>query len=94
MKGMLIYKSSSRLTKDNAIALGEVLKPMADEMGLGCFIMDVSDEIKIEYDIGDLVAAIHAQTEAITRLAKSNEAMVDIIAQDQEQLDDGVQREL
>lgn len=33
-------------------------------------------------------------TESIDRLAKSNEAMVDIIAQDQEQSDDGVPREL
>lgn len=50
---------------------------MAEEMGLKCLISsDGMDATVIPAGIGELVKVIGVQTEAVTRLAMSNEALI------------------
>lgn len=52
------------------------MEPIALALGAKVVVIDGGGDVQLHQDLSPLIAAITAQTEAITRLAMSNEALV------------------
>lgn len=76
-EGFLILKYPGPLSREQSDRLAERANELAAKMGLRAItVTDGIDATVIPAGIGELVKAIGAQTEAVTRLAVSNEALV------------------
>lgn len=58
------------------------MEPIALALGAKVVVADGGADVTLHQDLSPLVAAITAQTEAITRLAMSNEALVAAMAEE------------
>jgi hypothetical protein len=93
--GLLVMKYPMMLTREQRDALSSLMEGVTAQLGCKVVICDGgSDATYTPPGMSELIAAITGQTEAINALAKSNEAMVNIIADDIGGGNDGMPTEL
>lgn len=91
--GVLVVSYPSALSMDSSAMLKEALEPLIQKLGLKSVVLDRGGQARVQLDLTPLVDAIKAQTEAITDLAASNAALVEAIAQgDEEPAEDAIPR--
>lgn len=80
--GLLVVKAPNGLSYAQAEAMRKVLGSTAKEVGMKVLLLqDGMDATVVPAGMADLVAVMRAQTEAISRLAASNEALVQAMAE-------------
>lgn len=79
---LLVVKSPRALEVQEIQILREAMEPVAEALGAKVMVADSGADVQLYQDLGPLVQAITAQTEAITRLAISNEALVAAMAEE------------
>lgn len=80
--GFLILKCPASLSQDYVDSLREMLTPVAESQGLQAMAVTEGLDIQvIPGSLGDLVDAMTIQSAAITRLAESNEMLVQAMAE-------------
>lgn len=73
-KPLLVLQSSERLTPQQQEEVFNAVRPVAAILGAQLIISDASTTVTVHQDLGPVVAAIEAQTEAINRLRLLAEA--------------------
>lgn len=79
---LLVVKSPRALEIQEIQILKDAMEPVAQALGAKVVVADGGADVQLHQDLGPLVAAIAAQTDAITRLAMSNEALVAAMAEE------------
>lgn len=78
--GLLVVRYPGHLSMEQAQRLSLHLEPMAAKLNLNAMLLDCGADAHIQTDNTALIAAMGAQVEAINRLAASNEALVQAMA--------------
>lgn len=79
---LLVVKCPQGLGIEDAQSIKEAMEPIALALGAKVVVAEGGADVQLHQDLSPLVAAIAAQTEAITRLAMSNEALVAAMAEE------------
>ena len=79
--GLLVVRYPGRMSEESIKVFKEHLEPMAKALNLGALVLDDGADAHIQTDNTALIAAMGAQVEAINRLAASNEALVQAMAE-------------
>jgi len=79
---LLVVKTPQNLSQEQVQMVGHHMEPVGLMLGAKVIVATDGMDVQWQQDLGPLVAAIAAQTEAITRLAQSNEALVEAMGQD------------
>ena len=80
---LLVVKCPTILEIKDSQMIRSAMEPIALALGAEVVVADGGADVSLYQDLSPLVAAITAQTEAITRLAQSNEALVEAMAQEE-----------
>lgn len=80
-KSLLVVKCSRRMTDDQLIDIRQWIKPLTDKMGIEGVVIGDDLDVSVHHDLTPLVQAIGNQVAAINRLAASNEALVQAMAE-------------
>lgn len=79
--GLLVVRYPGSLSQEHAARLIQHLEPMAETLNLNAMVLDAGADAHIQTDNTALISAMGAQVEAINRLAASNEALVQAMAE-------------
>lgn len=80
-EGFLILRVKGVLSQTMYEQARESLAPIGKKMNLQVMVVDEGSEVDVRYNHDPLVAAIRDQITAINRLAESNQALVQAIAE-------------
>lgn len=81
-KSLLVVKVPTGLAQQDMEHLSRYMEPIGKKLRAEVVICPDGMEAQWQQDLSPLVSAIAAQTEAITRLAMSNEALVEAMAEE------------
>jgi hypothetical protein len=84
---LLVLKCQQGLGIKDVKMIQEAFGPTAKALGAELVVTDGGSDLHWQQDLSPLVSAITAQTEAITRLAMSNEALVAAMADEDDLLE-------
>lgn len=88
-KPTLVIQQTEHMSKDSLERVIELTKRFAAKSGFQALFTPIGVSAQVEHGTGALVAALHAQTEAINRLADSNQQVIDyLLSQEAEVQDD------
>jgi len=79
--GLLVVRYPGTLSHEQSARMIQILEPMAETLNLKAMLLDAGADAHIQTDNTALIAALGAQVEAINRLAASNEALVQAMAE-------------
>jgi hypothetical protein len=79
---LLVVKCPQGLELEDSERIRIAMEPIALALGAKVVVADGGADVQLYQDLIPLIAAITAQTEAITRLAMSNEALVAAMAEE------------
>lgn len=73
---LLVVSSERPLSEKQNELLLQQIQPVADAMGLTALVLEGGMKAEVYRDLSPLVAAIHAQTEAISKLVEQNASIL------------------
>jgi len=81
-RSLLVVKVPAGIALQDMEHLSRYMEPVGKKLSAEVVICPDGMDARWQQDLSPLVSAIAAQTQAITRLAQSNEALVQAMAQD------------
>ena len=83
--GLLVVKAHRTITQEDGDRMKALLEPIAKRLNLETVVVDSTADVAAHYDPSVLVEALTLQVAAINRLADSNEALVQAMAQEDDE---------
>ncbi|MGO3214781.1 MAG: hypothetical protein ACTIJ4_01625 [Halomonas sp.] len=78
-KPALVIQQTEHMSKESLERVVYLTKRFAAQSGFQALFMPIGVSAQVDHGTGALVAALHAQTEAINRLADSNQQVIDYL---------------